>query len=79
MDPDWPFMPDNEKDNTEYIAHLPNMPIRYHFHYQLLDGDNQGRPPYTVAKDDVKQKVEDFDVLTKTCLQLIAQMPNNKV
>lgn len=75
MDPDWPFIPKNDDDKREYAAYMPNMPIRYHFYYQVLDGDDQGRPP--TDKNGVR--VEEFDHSSKTCLSIISEMSENKV
>lgn len=71
MNPDWPFIPVNtEEDESEEAAaaSIPNMPIRYHFYYRLLDGDDEGRP----AKEENGDINSEFKYLSTSCLQLIA-------
>lgn len=54
INPDWPYLPEkketyNSKDEEEDIARAwssyPDDPLNYHFLYNVLDADEQGRPP----------------------------------
>lgn len=78
MNPDWPFIPVNtEEDESEEAAaaSIPNMPIRYHFYYRLLDGDDEGRP----AKEENGDINSEFKYLSTSCLQLIANSCSKEV
>lgn len=79
INPDFPYVPVPPGEETEAAwSKIPDMPMRYHIYYLLLDGDDNGRP----AKiKDVKTgkfvKNKDFNQSTKSALQQIAESPYN--
>ena len=77
MNPDWPFIPvnkaDKEAEESEW-SDIPNVPIRYHFYYRMLDGDDNGRQ---AKKNNIVN--EDFNHRSKSCLQLIAESSSKEV
>jgi len=71
MNPDWPFIPtnkDDEETGENPYSSFPNTPVRYHFYYSLLDGDDEGRD----AHDEQGKINEKFNLKSKSCLQLLA-------
>ena len=77
INPDWPYLPEkknaytnqNEKEDiARALRSYPDDPLNYHFMYNVLDADEQGRPP-----DNPK-----FSQSSKSALQYIAES-NNKV
>ena len=70
ISPDWPNMPENEQDTYLNEWHrVPDIPVRYHFYYQVLDGDNYGRGPFD----------QSFNHRDLSCLQAICLSGHNKV
>ncbi|XP_065070514.1 uncharacterized protein LOC135695372 [Rhopilema esculentum] len=69
ISPDWPNMPENEQDTYLNEWHrVPDIPVRYHFYYQVLDGDNYGRGPFD----------QGFNHRDLSCLQAICLSGHNK-
>eukprot|EP00794_Sanderia_malayensis_P020478 gene20478-22494_t len=42
------------------LSGVPDVPTRYHFSYQILDGDNEGRNNYSSSSDPIIDKQERF-------------------
>ena len=69
-----------DEDKEAAWSKIPNIPMRYHVYFQLLDGDEAGRPAR--IKDDTTQKLvpnPQFDHRTLSGLYLIANSPFNNV
>lgn len=80
MDPCCPFIKkyaaENEEDEDVLFSNdIPNVPVRYHFFYQILDGDDRGQSPYT--EDNLPN--ENFNYSAKSCLQLLAESSTKEV
>ncbi|XP_065664981.1 uncharacterized protein LOC100201836 isoform X2 [Hydra vulgaris] len=72
---DWPFFPlKNPEKSEEEWSEIPNLPTRYHFHYRLLDGDQNSEP----ARKDNKPNV-DFDYRSPSCLQLLVEGAHSEI
>ena len=72
------FKPGEDKDVA--WSKIPDLPMRYHINYQLLDGDDNGRPAKTkdlTAGEFVRNKA--FNHLSPSGLYLIANSPFNDV
>eukprot|EP00794_Sanderia_malayensis_P018139 gene18139-19949_t len=64
INPDWPMLPEDKKEEHEKEWYrVPEIPIRYHFFYQILDGDENGKHPSD----------GDFNHRSTSCLQAICQ------
>ena len=75
---------DRDEDESQMLTITDN-PVRYHFFYQILDGDEKGRPPLqrkvcdasSPAKALVKRREftrnDEFDACSKSCLQILCQ------
>ena len=71
INPDWPYVPVKKGQNSETAwSKLKDKPVQYHFHYRLLDGDQNSRP---AGVDDK------FKHLEPSCLQLLIDSPHNDV
>lgn len=69
VNPDWPFLHEGKKEKgDQFTSCIPNVPVRYHFFYRILDGDDCGRPPSFAS----------FNRSAKTCLQLLAENHSNQ-
>ncbi|XP_065057965.1 uncharacterized protein LOC135685817 isoform X2 [Rhopilema esculentum] len=88
----WPLNPGAEDDDSEVenLHVISDDPVRYHFHFQILDGDQQGRPPKrkvkkadaspsnaVMEKDMYKENV-DFDHASMSCLQILCNSHHKK-
>ena len=82
INPDWHgIVPvnenDKEKSKEEQWSKIPDIPMRYHFFYRILDGDTLGRPPKTddgrIAKED------DFDFKVSSCFEGLLRSPHKEV
>ena len=82
INPDWHgIVPvnenDKEKSKEEQWSKIPDIPMRYHFFYRILDGDRLGRSPKTddgrIAKD------EDFDFKGRSCFEGLLRSPHKGV
>ena len=72
ISPDWPSLPQKEQEHfdvEEEWHRVPDIPVRYQFYYNILDGDDYGREP----------RNRNFDHRHLSCLQAISQSSNNKV
>ena len=88
VNPHWPHLP-KRKDHYNYQEEeegiegawstIPDDPFDYHFYYDILDGDEAGRPPKVMASEG-KELTDNkyFHQCDKSCLDLIARS-NNKV
>jgi len=75
MNPDWPYVPiEDSKDAEKEWSKLQDKPVQYHFHYRLLDGDQNSEP---ARIDDVYNKR--FKHLDASCLQLLIESTHNDV
>ena len=82
---DWPYQPAPEDDGEDKLHVIEDDPVRYHFHYRILDGDIEGRPaklkPLRSEErpaDGLRQKEEyihnpEFDHRSVSCLQALCQ------
>lgn len=73
---------DEEEDQRFSVS---DDPVRYHFYFQVLDGDANGRPPLrremTETMSPAKALIEkkeftrnvDFNLASKSCLQVLCQ------
>jgi len=69
ISPDWPNLPKKEQEKYEEEWHqVPDIPVRYQFYYNILDGDEHGRVP----------EHPDFNHRQLSCLQAICQSKHNK-
>jgi len=75
MNSDWPFIKDGEEEGDDYSSCIPNVPVRYHFFYRMLDGDDYGQSPKT--EDGTPN--EEFRYSSKSCLQLLAENSSKEV
>ena len=69
VNPDFPFTaqdPD-EKDVEKWSKLGSKIPLRYHFYFQVLDGDGDGRP----AKTKNGAEVNNFQSYSASAFQLI--------
>ena len=76
--------PDNDQEESGQLT-IADDPIRYHFFYQILDGDDKGRPPRrrkwlgtaSPAQALVNKRMflinKDFNLRSKSCLQALCQ------
>ena len=76
--------PENDKEEGGKLA-VTDDPVRYHFFYQILDGDDKGRPPLrkkaqcamSPAQAMVRRREfirnRDFNLYSKSCLQALCQ------
>ena len=76
--------PDSDEGESEKYT-ITDDPIRYHFFYQILDGDDKGRPPLrkkqlgtaSPARALVEKRMyllnNDFNLHSKSCLQALCQ------
>ena len=70
ISPDWPNLPKKKQEEYEEQWHqVPDIPVRYQFYYNILDGDEHGRVPQN----------PDFNHRQLSCLQAICQSKRNKV
>jgi len=75
INPDWPYVPVKKGQNAEKAwSKLQDKPVQYHFHYRLLDGDQNSEP---ARIDDVYNKR--FKHLDASCLQLLIESTHNDV
>lgn len=71
---DWPYVPVKSGQRKEEAwSKIPDMPLRYHFYYRLLDGDQKSEP----AKINNEMNPE-FDHWSPSCLQLLADSPHGE-
>ena len=91
MNPHWPYLPvkpekpedeDKEKKREAWDG-IVDMPLRYHFYFRILDGDNRGRSPYVgdTNKGSSTPKVPnpEFDHRASSNLQLISNRSDKDV
>lgn len=76
VNPYWPYLPEKkDDDDSEEIerawSSVPDDPLDYHFYYNVLDCDNEGRIPMI---NGVKN--EEFDVKSKSCLRRLTESSN---
>ena len=75
--------PENDQEEGGKLA-VTDDPVRYHFFYQILDGDEKGRPPLRTKAHSMspaqamvhKRKFfrnRDFNLYSKSCLQALCQ------
>ena len=70
INPDWPYIPvEDEEVKESQWRKIPDLPIRYHFFYQLLDGDDEGRSPDN----------PDFNHKSSTCLRALCKSDHGEV
>lgn len=70
INPDWPMLPSDYEEMYEKEWHrIPDIPLRYHFFYRILDGDNFGRAP----------SHDGFNHRSISCLHAICESDHNKV
>ena len=77
-------MPIEEKKDAEKMWNkVPDIPVRYHFYYRILDGDQHGRPArIKLRRDDGRESEEPnphFNDKEKSCLQSLCESKHNKV
>ena len=77
VNPDFPFIVQDPEQKTQEKEAWSKMgstlPLRYHFYFQLLDGDDQGKP--AKIYDDVEMReveVTKFRSYSPSVFQLIA-------
>ena len=68
---------ENQDEENDILSsnEIPNVPVRYHFFYQILDGDDKGQSPYT--EDNLPN--ENFNYSAKSCLELLAENSTKEV
>lgn len=72
LNPDWPFTPYKDgEEKEEAWARMPDISMRYHFYYRLLDGDQSAEPAQIGGKEN-----NDFKHSQLSCLQLLANSPH---
>ena len=72
-------MQDGQCKETAWSS-VPDVPIRYHFYFRLLDGDDQGRPGRIENKDTGKWETnEEFDWSSQSALTLLTNSPHCQV
>ena len=70
ISPDWPNLPkDQEEEYQKAWYRVPDIPVRYHFYYNILDGDNHGKAPWDPG----------FNHRQLSCLQAICLSNHKKV
>ena len=75
---DWPYIPVKNKDEADKEWHsVPDIPIRYHFYYRILDGDDEGRAPKIPDTNGLRD--ENFQYRSTSCLQELCQSTHKKV
>lgn len=86
VNPHWPYLPDKkseyqtleEESGIEGAwATVPEDPLDYHFFFNVLDGDDAGRPPR--IKDPATNKLINnrfFNKKAPSCLNIIASSDN---
>ena len=84
INPDWPYTPvEEKKDADEMWSKMPDVPIRYHFYYRILDGDECGRPAKIKYTQDDGVEVEilnpRFNHKEKSCLQSLCESEHSEV
>eukprot|EP00794_Sanderia_malayensis_P020476 gene20476-22492_t len=69
VSPDWPYIPVEMpgEEESEWST-VPDVPIRYHFFYRILDGDDEGRPAYH----------KNFNYRSDSCFKLLLQSPHKE-
>jgi len=79
INPDFPYVPVQPGEHHEAAwSKIPNLPMRYHVYYQILDGDDKGRPAR--IKDPQTGKYtynKEFNHRAPSGLYLIANSPFN--
>ncbi|XP_028394669.1 transient receptor potential cation channel subfamily A member 1-like isoform X2 [Dendronephthya gigantea] len=78
VNPHWPYLPERkDDDNSEEIerawSSVPDDPLDYHFYYNVLDCDDEGRIPKI---NDAKNN--EFDVKSKSCLRRLTESKNKE-
>ena len=76
--------PGNDQEESGQLA-ISDDPIRYHFFYQILDGDDKGRPPRRMKQLSMSSPAQalvtkreflyckEFNLHSKSCLQALCQ------
>ena len=79
-------MPVKEKKDAEKMWNkMPDVPIRYHFYYRILDGDECGRPAKIKITDEERDNEEReirnprFNHREKSCLQSLCESEHSEV
>ena len=74
---------DEKKDAEEMWSKMPDVPIRYHFYYRILDGDERGRPAKIKSVEDSGEEKEIpnpyFNHKQKSCLQSLCESEHSEV
>ena len=81
INPDWPYIPvEDENEMESEWRKVPDIPVRYHFFYRILDGDDEGRPP-KIYDEDLKKEVENekFNHRSTSCLQALCESGHSEV
>ena len=86
VNPHWPYLPDlkekysseEEKEVVERTwSTIPDDPLNYHFYYQILEGDECGRPPKIQESEPKREIVNQyFNNNSTSCLSAIAKSQN---
>ncbi|XP_065068722.1 uncharacterized protein LOC135694011 isoform X2 [Rhopilema esculentum] len=81
MSPDWPFIPISKDEVSEEVAwsKVPDIPIRYHVFYQILDGDFDGRPAKLKREHGGFIENEKFDHKSDSCFKCLVNSPHKDV
>jgi len=76
VNPNFPFIvqdPEQKDNEEEAWSKMSTLPLRYHFYFQILDGDNEGKPAKIFDSAEKFQRDNDkFNSLGVSALQLIA-------
>ena len=77
VNPDFPFIvqdPEQKKEEKEAWSKMGStLPVRYHFYFQLLDGDDQGKPAKIYDDEEMREvEVTEFRPHSPSVFQLIA-------
>lgn len=80
VNPDWPYIPvEKEEEAEKEWSCVPDIPIRYHFFYRILDGDQEGRAPYFGTSTGVEFVNEAFDAQSSSCFKMLLQSSHKEV
>ena len=77
INPDFPYVPVQPGEEEEMAwSKIPDLPMRYHVYYRLLDGDVNGRPARTQNVKTGQYEVNpQFDHKTLSGLSFIVNSP----